>query len=148
MIGISGNKEYGCISVVMSHGYSKDEDYGDRVLYCGTVGVPVKGTGTSVPSGGTKLLQTSLANGTPVRLLRSTKSKKHSAYAPSAGIRYDGLYVVTAYEILDEATQMYRFTMDRQPNQPAMRYEGPGVKPNVYDLREWNKLKDMMKGER
>jgi hypothetical protein len=148
LIGISGNKEYGCISVVMSHGYSKDEDHGNRVLYCGTVGVPVKGTGTCVPSGGTKLLQMSLNNGNPVRLLRSTKSKKHSAYAPSAGIRYDGLYVVTAYEILDEATQMYRFTMDRQPNQPAIRYEGPGVKPNVYDLKEWNKIKDMMKGER
>lgn len=132
----------------MSHGYSKDEDHGNRVLYCGTVGVPVKGTGTCVPSGGTKLLQMSLNNGNPVRLLRSTKSKKHSAYAPSAGIRYDGLYVVTAYEILDEATQMYRFTMDRQPNQPAIRYEGPGVKPNVYDLKEWNKIKDMMKGER
>lgn len=85
---------------------------------------------------------------TPIRLLRSHKGK--SRYAPSVGIRYDGLYQVTEHEILDVAYAMYRFTLVRMDEQPDVRWEGPGVRPNEVEIGEkgWGGLKNIMKGER
>lgn len=157
-LGISGNKEHGCLSVIVSNGYSQDRDEGDRVFYCGTLGTLTPSdepfnpeervTSPGVASANTNLLLTSMEKETPIRLLRSHKGR--SEYAPSDGIRYDGLYKVKAYEILDVAYAMHRFTLEREPGQPEIRYRGPGARPNDVELGErgWGGVKNTMKGER
>lgn len=157
--GISGNKEDGCLSVILSGGtYSKDQDLLDHVLYCGTLGTlsPSEGPYNAderkqppgIPSANTLLLLTSMKKQTPIRLLRAHKGK--SRYAPTVGIRYDGLYKVTDHEVLDAAYAMYRFTLIREEGQPDVRWEGPGARPNEVEVGErgWGGLKNIMKGER
>ena len=59
--------------------------------------------------------------GEPVRLIRSDAGKP-ATYLPKKGLRYDGLYDVTAYTVLDAGTAMHRFTLTRQPGQPPIRH--------------------------
>lgn len=145
--------------MILSGGtYSKDSDSLNYVLYCGTLGSlnpseepydsKERDQALGVPSANTLLLLTSMKKQTPIRLLRSHKGK--SQYAPSVGIRYDGLYKVTEHEILDVAYAMYRFTLVREDGQPAVRWEGLGVRPNEVEVGEkgWGGLKNIMKGER
>jgi hypothetical protein len=120
--GISGHAEFGAYSVVISGMYDDlDRDEGDRVWYS------ADGSHTNVDnrsithmSNSTRSLHTSLANGNPVRLLRSSKGKYQ--YAPSIGIRYDGLYRVTASRQQRNANGgLYeQFRLERMPGQPPL----------------------------
>lgn len=101
-----------------------------------------------VPSANTNLMLLSHKNKTRIRLLRSSKAK--SLYAPVEGLRYDGLYTINGYEVLDRKTAIYRFEMIRDPNQPAIRGRPghPGAKPNTVELKIWRGIQRTLKGER
>ena len=80
----------------------------------------------------------------PMRLFRS--EKKDSRYAPKKGIRYDGLYVITSHEVLNEATGMYMFRLERCPGQDPIRYKGVEARPNGYDLAKAVSIKELVAG--
>lgn len=108
------------------------------IKYCGTE------SDTSSPTKNTNLMLEAEANKNQIRLFRS--EKKGSDYAPKKGIRYDGLYVVTGHEILNKATGMYRFRLERCPDQDPIRYQGVEARPHEYELREAARLKDLLAG--
>ena len=77
----------------------------------------------------------------PVRLIRS--SKLNSKYKPVKGFRYDGLYDVTGYEMLDPPNslrQRYRFTLERRRDQDPIRGgSGPERRPTTQEDAEYDK---------
>lgn len=95
--GISGNPEIGAYSIVVSGkpgGYHDlDDDLGETIFYSADNSIDNTDRDRVVAiSGRTRSLQTSLRTGQPVRVLRSSGTRR--AYAPLEGIRYDGLYTV------------------------------------------------------
>ena len=80
--------------------------------------------------------------GNPVRVLR--QSNKKSGYAPKEGIRYDGLYQITARECLKVETAFYRFTLQRLPGQDPIRYHGVEARPTYEELAELSKMKELL----
>lgn len=77
-----------------------------------------------------------------IRVLRAENKK--SPYAPKKGLRYDGLYTIAKYEVLNKATAMYRFTLRRCVNQDPIRYRGPEIKPTEYELQQHSKIRDTL----
>lgn len=69
---------------------------------------------------------------------------KKSKYAPVEGIRYDGLYEITAEEVLDEKTGMYRFTLIRLPGQYPIRYQGVEARPTQQELAERTRIRNLI----
>ena len=69
----------------------------------------------------TKRLRTTAHKRQPVRLLRSSKSL--GRYAPSEGIRYDGLYDILNMHvhINDYGARHLRFTLVRRQGQESVR---------------------------
>jgi hypothetical protein len=77
-----------------------------------------------------------------IRVLRG--ENKNSIYAPEEGIRYDGLYEITAQTLLEEKTALYRFTLIRQPNQDPIRYKGIEARPTNQELAERAKIRELI----
>ena len=96
MAGISGTQETGAYSIVVSGMYDElDKDYGEYLYYSGSGSHGNKDPNRPPPSkSGTMALHTSIRTQKPVRVLRSSTGK--SQYAPSEGMRYDGLYRVVS----------------------------------------------------
>ncbi|KAK3348618.1 PUA-like domain-containing protein [Lasiosphaeria hispida] len=128
--GISGSKDHGAYSIVIS-GRSiygdMDEDTGDEVWY--SADNSRKNTSrNSLPadSNGSQSLRISLATGSPVRVLRSAGHGAGAAHhwAPSVGYRYDGLYtVVRVRQATNDNGGLYaQFLLRRVQGQP-----GPGL---------------------
>lgn len=132
--GIHGKVGEGAFSVVISGGTYQDIDNGEEVEYCGTAGA--KG----VASLATKLMTESYSVGNPVRLLRSSKSLKSGVYRPSKGIRYDGLYSITAVTTLDIEKAMYRFSLRRCLGQDPIRYQGVEARPTFEQLKQLDEI--------
>lgn len=124
--GIHGQTDDGAYSIVLSSGGYADKDRGEVIEYCGTE------SETNTPSKGTSLLQVSFANQQRIRVLRAVN--KESQYAPEKGLRYDGLYIITNEEILNEEKFMARFTLQRVEGQDPIRYKGDEARPNKYEL--------------
>ncbi|KAH7321648.1 hypothetical protein BKA65DRAFT_540825 [Rhexocercosporidium sp. MPI-PUGE-AT-0058] len=82
--------------------------------------------------------------GQPIRVLRGSNLK--SKYAPKAGIRYDGLYVVRQFghKLLDENKDIYRCTimLERVTNQRPLHEVLQLPKPSQLD--DWDLYKKMM----
>lgn len=144
--GVYGSEDDGVYSCILSSGKGEygtypNEDYGNKVLYCGTDNKAAQ------PSTITKSLLASVGK-KPVRLIRS--HNLGSKYAPRVGFRYDGLYKITDWEVLDPALQRHRFTLIRVPGQDPIRGgSGPERRPTAqeeaqYDLKKkWaGQLKD------
>lgn len=70
----------------------------------------------------------------PVRVLRAVN--RDSKYAPKEGLRYDGLYEITARTLLNPATAMMRFSMRRVAGQAPIRFQGVEVRPTTQELEE------------
>ncbi|KAI9785977.1 MAG: hypothetical protein M1839_008243 [Geoglossum umbratile] len=141
--GIHGQAEKGAFSVVLSNGGYDDRDEGDRILYCGTSG------SVGEPSAGTsRLLETyrSYQSGSPhpVRVIRTAKLPKDNPYRPSKGLRYDGLYDVIGYDILDVDSAMHRFELKRRGGQDPIRYAGAEVRPTDEEIAEFVKIRGLL----
>lgn len=99
MGGIYGNLSEGAYSIVASQMYHElDRDEGEILYYSGSASHSNENPLAPAPSSsGTKALIVSMASRRPVRVLRSggaLGSKNSSPFAPSCGIRYDGLYEI------------------------------------------------------
>ncbi|KAI8454922.1 PUA-like domain-containing protein, partial [Phakopsora pachyrhizi] len=100
--GISASKnDQGAASIVMN-GFYANSDGGDLVWYIGAGGKHLGGKdykkmikNQTINTSYNKAMCQSLITGQPVRLVRGSKMKKNSPWAPDEGFRYDGLYVVT-----------------------------------------------------
>ncbi|KAJ4481222.1 PUA-like domain-containing protein [Lentinula aciculospora] len=125
--GISGTKELGAESVVLSGQYEDDGDQGNVIIYTGTGGQKnsFNGTGPQVKDQSfdhrmNQQLYKSYQNKRPIRVIRG--SNLDSQYAPAEGYRYDGMYRVTdAY--MDEGYRGYaicKFKLERLPGQPPI----------------------------
>ncbi|SLM36851.1 SRA-YDG [Lasallia pustulata] len=136
--GIHGQPGKGAYSVVLSSGGYADVDDGDTLKYCGTPGTDAK------PSPGTVYLKDSCKYKTPVRVLRSSALPATNPYRPTKGLRYDGLYNVMEYEILDADTAMHRFTLKRCSGQDPIRYRGVEKRPTVEELAEYSKIRALL----
>jgi putative restriction endonuclease len=98
--GIAGNRRVGCASLVLSGGYSSDEDYGHEIFYTGAGGQDPSDRSIHVAhqdldKSDNAALVRSQATGLPIRILRGAGHR--SVYAPVSGYRYDGLYKVVKY---------------------------------------------------
>ena len=96
--GISGDKELGADSIVLSGGYEDDEDLGDVIIYTGHGGNdPTTGRqdASQSLSRGNLALAISCREGLPVRVSRG--SRVHSPYSPVHGYVYAGLYQVEGF---------------------------------------------------
>ncbi|KAI9682291.1 MAG: hypothetical protein M1817_000345 [Caeruleum heppii] len=136
--GIHGQPNNGAFSVVLSSGGYDDRDEGDRILYCGTSGSEGKATA------GTRYLLDTYRTGNPVRVLRSGALPASNPWAPPKGLRYDGLYEILAYEILDVATAMHRFTLRRRAGQDPIRFKGVEARPSVEESAEISKIRGLL----
>jgi len=131
--GIAAGKE-GAYSVALSGGYDDDVDMGNGFTFTGAGGRDLKGTKQNPKNLRTapqscdqtfdrplnKSLQVSAQTRNPVRVLRGYKL--HSAYAPSSGYRYDGLYVVEKAwrETGLQGFKVCKYAFMRLPDQPEL----------------------------
>jgi hypothetical protein len=126
------------VSCILHGGGGHDHvDYGDEILL-GTSGVRDDKT----YSFRTQAMICQLQNGGSMRLLRSASMK--SKYAPTAGLRYDGLYDVIALETRPPASdpeQHFRFRLKRVPGQDPIRCQAPYARPTQQELDEFAKSK-------
>lgn len=120
MAGISGHAQRGAWSVVVS-GSSKyeelDRDMGDTIWYSSDQSHDnVDPLHIVYRSNMALSLHASIANGNPVRVLRSSGRGR---FAPTRGIRYDGLYtVVKVVERKNAKGGLYeQFQLCRRPDQ-------------------------------
>lgn len=132
--GIWGKQDGVAYSVIVTSNEYSDIDNGDQIEYCGTSGQ------NKMPTSQTKMLIKSAKCRTPVRVFRSA-SAKSGIYLRKKGLRYDGLYDVTGYEVLHVDTAMYRFTLMRQQGQEPIRYAGVGARPNEKELATYRRLR-------
>lgn len=117
--GIAGSGESGCQSIVLAGGYEDDEDWGEGFYYTGSGGRDLSGNKrVAAQSCHQELTRQNKAiamncnakfndkegatakdwkAGKPIRVCRSAKFSVHSKYAPSFGVRYDGIYKVVKY---------------------------------------------------
>ncbi|KAF8251736.1 hypothetical protein K440DRAFT_611988 [Wilcoxina mikolae CBS 423.85] len=97
--GIYGQVSEGAFSIVSSGGIGyedSDKDWGNELLYSGSNGHNRKGDAvTLVTTNDTMKLMRSHEQKKPVRVIRG---KGASKWAPSVGLRYDGLYMVESYD--------------------------------------------------
>ena len=121
--GIHGQPGRGAFSIILSGSGYDDCDEGYHILYCGTSGVEGK------PTAGTKHLLETHRLRNPLRVLRSSTLPASNLWRPAKGLRYDGLYDIIDYHIIDPATAMHRFSLRRQPGQHPIRYHGVEARP-------------------
>ena len=136
--GIHGQPSKGAYSIVLSGGGYADIDDGDTLKYCGTSGVGGK------PTAGTEHLKNAFILENPVRVLRSYALAAKNKYRPSKGLRYDGLYSVVDFEILDKDTAMHRFSLRRCQGQDPIRFKDEEQRPTDEELRENRKIRALL----
>lgn len=111
--GISGSKDDGSDSIVISGGYEDDSDSGDVIIYTGEGGQDDKGRQIANQElvRGNLALAKSEIDGLPIRVVRGADKK--NPYAPESGYRYDGLYSVDSHwhEIGKSGFLVYRFKL-------------------------------------
>ncbi|KAH9863644.1 hypothetical protein J1614_009576 [Plenodomus biglobosus] len=118
-----------------SGGYH-DVDNGTTILYSGTE------SRDSTPTENTSHLIKSIELCTPVRVLRSHQLPKSNKFRPEVGLRYDGLYQVKDFTLVDNERAVYRFWLIRCEGQDPIRCEeGAARRPTVFEEAEWDALK-------
>ena len=80
-----------------------------------------------------------------LRVLRSSSLPADNIYRPERGIRYDGQYRITGFEVLDNKTMMYRFLLSRLEGQDPIRYTGVGMIPSHWQINEHDKVRGEVK---
>lgn len=136
--GIHGQVGFGAYSIVVSEGGYRNVDGGTSLEYCGTSG------SNGEPSMGTKLLKESFALGNPIRVLRSSGLASTNPYRPAKGLRYDGIYEISGYEILDISKSMHRFSLERCEGQDPIRYKGVEARPSSEEIAAYAKVRVLL----
>lgn len=136
--GIHGQIGHGAYSIVVSNGGYDNVDEGNHLKYCGTAG------SLGEPSHGTKLLIDSFTMKNAVRVLRSASLPPSNPFRPAKGLRYDGLYEIVGFEILDAGTAMHRFSLKRQEGQDPIRYQGVETRPTSEELAGYSKIRKLL----
>ena len=132
--GIFGEKEKGAYSVVLSGGnHYGDIDNGDDVWYSGTDGSDFR------PTENTQRMIES-QNSHPVRVFRSSNLHKKNKYRPERGFRYDGLYTVVEYNVVDRERAIFLFHLIRCAGQNPIRYEidKPSSRPTRWEIEAYD----------
>jgi hypothetical protein len=136
--GIFGEKDKGTYSIVVSgggaYGY-KDEDDGDTIVYSGTEG------SNFTPTEATLHMVTSADLKNEIRVIRSHRLHHKSKYRPTVGLRYDGLYTIESFNIVDKEKQIHIFKLSRCPGQEPIRCVGAASRPTKFEIEEYHKLK-------
>ncbi|KAG9343246.1 hypothetical protein JZ751_014226 [Albula glossodonta] len=141
--GIHGRSYDGAYSLVLAGGYEDDVDDGSEFTYTGSGGRDLSGNKrTAEQSCDQKLTNMNRAlamncnaalndkdgaeaknwkAGKPVRVVRSSKGRKHSKYSPEDGNRYDGIYKVVKYwpEKGKSGFLVWRYLLKRNDDEPA-----------------------------
>ena len=136
--GISGSPAVGAYFIVVCGLYENlDEDHGEYLYYSGSNSHDnTDPNRPSDSSSGTLTLHTSLANGKPVRVLRTAAGK--SKYRPFYGLRYDGLYTVVSvrHEKNEKGGLFEQFKLVRlEVQRPINRF-----RPNPQEQRDFEKI--------
>jgi hypothetical protein len=135
--GIYGERDHGAYSIVLSGGGGyHDIDSGDTIEYSGTEGR------NSTPTENTQHLLRSAELLNPIRVIRSAQLSKKNPFRPELGLRYDGLYQVRGFTLVDSEKAMYRFRLERCEAQEEIRWQGKGKRPTEYECKEYRRLKD------
>ncbi|KAF2668600.1 hypothetical protein BT63DRAFT_280952 [Microthyrium microscopicum] len=135
--GISGKTKEGAWSITVA-GKSEydDRDEGDDLWYTGTKGNPL------AHSKDTELLITAKTKNKEVRVIRAGRETgTESIYSPPFGFRYDGLYRVVDYKMVDPSISHYQFHLRRIPGQDPIRYQGVERRPTDQELMHMDRLK-------
>uniref|UniRef100_A0A8C1LIV8 E3 ubiquitin-protein ligase UHRF n=1 Tax=Cyprinus carpio TaxID=7962 RepID=A0A8C1LIV8_CYPCA len=141
--GIHGRSNDGAYSLVLAGGYEDDVDDGNEFTYTGSGGRDLSGNKrTAEQSCDQKLTNMNRAlalncnaavnekegaeakdwkAGKPVRVVRSSKGRKHSKFSPEDGNRYDGIYKVVKYwpEKGKSGFLVWRYLLKRNDDEPA-----------------------------
>lgn len=137
MGGIYGEKGKGAYSIVLSGGnHYGDVDEGEQIWYSGT-----DGKGDMKATENTQRMIESCDNvHEPVRVIRSWNLQKSNPYRPLRGFRYDGLYDVIEYKVVDQAKAVHKFKLIRQKGQKPIRYEDkPSRRPTKWEIEEYDR---------
>jgi hypothetical protein len=135
--GIYGDKEEGAYSIVLSGGGYHDKDDGDIIQYSGTDGK------NFTPTDVTLAMMKSKDTGKDIRVIRSGQLHKKNPYRPTLGLRYDGLYTVKDFELVDKEKQIHRFLLERCPGQEAIRCgDHAAERPTRYEIMEYERNKE------
>jgi hypothetical protein len=134
--GIYFEKRMGAYSIVLSSGGYKDEDNGNTIKYSGTEGK------NSTPTEATASMITSHELGNVIRVIRSHQLPFHNKYRPKVGLRYDGLYKIMSYEVLNKEKAIHRFELRRCPGQEQIRCgDNASRRPTKYEEIEFVKVR-------
>ncbi|XP_039615526.1 E3 ubiquitin-protein ligase UHRF2-like [Polypterus senegalus] len=141
--GIHGRSNDGAYSLVLAGGFEDEVDRGDEFTYTGSGGRDLSGNKRigehSFDQTLTHMNRALALNcdaplndkngaesknwraGKPVRVVRSSKGRRISKYAPEEGNRYDGIYKVVKYwpEIGKCGFLVWRYLLRRDDSEPA-----------------------------
>jgi hypothetical protein len=153
--GIAGSAGRGAWSITFSsrsqytnaqHG---DLDDGNEIWYMGTP--DEKGLGGH-PTTATQHMIDAHLNQKEVRVIRShretNKQGRPTPFTPEIGYRYDGLYKVVDYELIDVNTHHYRFHLIRSAGQDPIRCQGPEARPTRYEIAAKETLQALQSGKK
>jgi hypothetical protein len=134
--GIYFEKGMGAYSIVLSSGGYKDEDIGDTIKYSGTEGK------NSSPTEATASMIKSHGLGNVIRVIRSHQLPLYNKFRPKVGFRYDGLYKIMSFEVLDKEKAIHRFELWRCPGQEPIRCgDNASRRPTKYEEIEFVKVR-------
>ncbi|KAI1408243.1 PUA-like domain-containing protein [Hypoxylon sp. FL1857] len=141
--GIAGTTDAGAYSIVVADVYEDlDDDRGETLYYSGSNSHNNDDPTTPAPSSmGTRALKASLRTGNPVRVLRSGGPHSRNHWLPECGLRYDGLYRVTALrERKNTKGGLYeQFVLQREPGQTPLE-ELLRISPTAQQKRDLNDI--------
>lgn len=142
--GIYAVKGKPAYSIIVSGGSQyNDRDEGDELWYSGTYAGIHSSDGKY--SDNTQSLILSVEEKKPVRVIRShNMHKRDGRFRPLRGFRYDGLYDVVSYDVVNEAQGGCLFHMVRRPGQDPIRAEGISMRPTGKEIAEYDKIKKFL----
>jgi putative restriction endonuclease len=115
---------------VLAGGYEDTQDFGEVIIYTGHGGRdPESGRQKAhqTLTRGNLALAYNTLQGLPVRVIRG--ARQSSLYAPEAGYRYDGLYMVEDYwrEVGKAGFDVWRYRLRKIPDHPVPGTPTPAV---------------------
>lgn len=145
--GISGSADTGAYSIVVSGRsnlyHEMDQDMGERLYYSADNSTDnTNPTRVDHVTNRTKSLMTSLRTGRPVRVLRSAAvGRTDRPFAPSVGIRYDGLYTVVGHReaINQRGGKFWQFELVRNKDQRSWQ-ETRNASPTRQQVQAFNRI--------